>query len=344
MSAARPELFVQGTPYEIGAQYGKAMAAEIVRFLDDDLARINRLRDSPLSMTAVSKFVGESAGWIEKEVPAVAEQIAGLAAGAGITYEQAMLLQLRRELIRLPREPGDCTSIAISNGRGPLIAQNVDLTGNLSGLSLVLHTAGSDGSGPRICMFTFAGLCGYAGVNSHGLAVGINMVTSPGWRPGVPPYLLVAHILGCSSMAEAVDELARIRRASSRYLVLADTSGALGVEMTVADLRTICDPVLVHANHFLHPDFAAVETKSGGELACSHGRLERIRALAARGAEAEEMLRDHEGFPDCICVHNGGDERKIETVAGLIMIPRSRELRIAFGNPCRSEFRVYRCE
>jgi len=329
----RPELFVAGGPYEVGVQYGNAIAAELDRFLHDDLARINRLRDAPLSPAAVSKFVGESAFWIEKELPAVAEQIAGLAAGAGITYEQAMLLQMRRELIR---QPGDCTSIAYADGGGPLIAQNVDLVGNLSELALVLHVAGDDRSRPAICMLTFVGLCAYLGINSHGLAVGINMVTSPGWRAGVPPYLLVAHILGCSSIEEAVDELARIRRASSRYLVLADDDEIAGVEMTVTDLRTLREPVLAHANHFLHPDFQSVETKVGDELACSLDRRQRIAELAARGVDPREILRD-----DSICVHNDGDERVIETVAGVVMTPRKRELQIAFGHPCQSEFHAF---
>jgi predicted choloylglycine hydrolase len=329
-------LFVAGGPYEVGVQYGNAIAEEIDRFLRDDLARINRLRDAPLSPAAVSKFVGESAFWIEKELPAVAEQIAGLAAGAGITYEQAMLLQMRRELIRQPREAGDCTSIAFTDDGGPVIAQNVDLVGNLSELALVLHVASDDPSRPAICMLTFVGLCAYLGINSHGLAAGINMVTSPGWRAGVPPYLLVAHILGCSTIDEAVDELARIRRASSRYLVLADDNGTAGVEMTVEDLRTLREPVLAHANHFLHPDFQTVETKSGDELACSLDRRQRIAELAARGVDPREILRD-----DSICVHNNGDPRVIETVAGVVMTPRKRELQVAFGHPCRSEFRAY---
>jgi predicted choloylglycine hydrolase len=267
----------------------------------------------------------------------MAEQVAGLAAGASITYEQAMLLQLRRELILHPGEANDCTSIAFSrDDSGPVIAQNVDLTGDLSELSLVLHITSSDPSRPNICLMTFVGLCAYLGINSHGLAVGINMITSAGWRPGVPPYLLVGHILGCSSTEEAVDELARIRRASSRYLVLADENGAVGVEMTVNDLRTIRAPLLAHANHFLHPDFQSAELKTGEPLTCSRDRLQQIAALAADGVDAVEMLRS-----PGICVHNDGDARNIETVAGVVMTPRTRELRIAAGHPCESKFETY---
>jgi len=329
-----PELFLSGTPYEIGAQHGSAMRGEIARFLGDGLAQIDRLRDTPLSKAAVSKFVGESARWIEKELPAIAEQVAGLAAGAGITYEEAMLLQLRRELIRHPREAGDCTSIVFADG---VIAQNVDLIGDMSDLSLIVHVAGRT----RMCLLTFAGLLAYLGVNSHGLAVGINMISSPGWRAGVPPYLLVGHILGCSSVEEAIEELKRIHRASSRYFVLADETRAVGVEMTVTDLRTLDEPPLAHSNHFLHPDFQQVETKSGEQLACSRDRLQQIVALARQGVAAEELLRDHDGYPNSICAHNGGDIRMTESVAAVLMNPRARELRVAFGHPCESEFRSY---
>lgn len=342
MSTTRPELFASGSAYEIGVQYGSAFAAEIDQFLGDDVARINRLRDTPLSDASLSKLTGQYAFWIEKELPSIAEEIAGLAAGAGIRYEQAMLLQIRRELIRHRAEPGDCTSATyVVEGIGHLIAQNVDLIGNLSDLSLVLHVASSDPSRPRICLLTLIGLCGYLGVNSNGMAVGINMITSGGWRPGVPPYLLIPHVLSCASIDEALDELRRIRRASSRYFVLADVHGAVGVEMTVTDLRVLRKPVLLHANHFLHPDFRDADMKTGEQLACSQHRLQRMASLVDGGVDPRAILKDHDEFPNSICAHNLGDPRITETVAGVVMLPKTCEIQIAFGQPCRSEFRSY---
>jgi isopenicillin-N N-acyltransferase-like protein len=290
----------------------------------------------------LSPLARDYAFWIEKDVPAIAEEIAGLAAGAGIRYEQAVLLQMRRELIRHRGDAGDCTSFAYANEAGErLVGQTVDLTGNLSEFSLVLHVAPADSGRPRICLLTFLGLCGYLGVNSAGLAIGLNMITSEGWRPGVPPYLLIRHLLSCTSVAEALEEIGHIHRASSRYLVLADTKEMVGVEMTVTDQRVLRQPLLLHSNHFLHPDFQSEETKTGASLADSCRRLERMATLVEQGLDRQDILNNHDGFPDSICVHNNGDPRLIETVAAVVMRPMKRELSIAFGNPCRSTYRTY---
>lgn len=66
-----------------------------------------------------------------------------------------------------------------------------------------------------------------------------------------------------------------------------------------------------------------------------------MAALAAQGAPLEEILGDHEGYPESICAHPADHDRHAETVAAVVADPARRALRIAFGPPCRTEFHAY---
>ena len=64
--------------------------------------------------------------------------------------------------------------------------------------------------GRRSLLLSFGGLLGYLGINSDGLAIGLNLVLGGDWGPGIPPYLAIRHLLdSAGSVAEALELLAR---------------------------------------------------------------------------------------------------------------------------------------
>jgi isopenicillin-N N-acyltransferase like protein len=334
------ELTVMGSPSEIGYQHGRAFAVEIQRFLDDDLARINSLRERPLSRENALRAAGQYAKWIEREVPDVADEIAGIARGSNIDYLEAVLLQIRREIVA-DHTASECTAIGRWTDTSCLLAQTVDLAGNMGDLALILKVVPLRPDSPAVCMFTFIGLCGYLGLNESGLAICINMIQSPGWRPGVSPYALMRHLLSKASVAEALDEIQRIHRASSRFFMLADWQGLVGVEMTVNDHRTLNARRLVHTNHFIHRDFTGMERNTRSGLANSRLRFDRASKLFADGDVPEVILRDHENFPRSICSHNQGSIRVPCTVGAVILKPREQELLATAGLPCQNLFETF---
>src|SRR5262249_35274267 len=152
----------------------------------------------------------------------LAAEIEGLAHGAGISREHALLLQLRSEIMgyRKVRAPGGCTTYA-RTGQTPVLAQTIDLAGNLDDQIAVLDLAPA-GKGHSLVL-SFGGQLGYLGLNSHGLAVGLNLVLGGQWRPGVPPYLAIRHLLDtAASVTEAIEILAELPLASSRNIMLCD--------------------------------------------------------------------------------------------------------------------------
>jgi isopenicillin-N N-acyltransferase-like protein len=327
---------LSGTPYDIGYQHGRCFKHQIRALLSSDLARINLLRHTPLPLEEALKFVSECQSYIETDVPELATELSGLADGACISYPEAILLQLRRELIAYTHEAdGDCTSVGLFTDNGKtIIAQNIDLAGGLRDYSVVFRIIPENPSAPRICMYTFMGLCGYVGLNSAGLAVAMNMIFADKWRAGVPIYLLVRHLLAQTSLETLLVEVERIRRASSRHLLVTDGQSILGMEMTVDDMSFLRHAPQVHANHLLCEGLRTQERLQNAPLEISRRRQERVERLLAEGVPVYTVLSNHDGFPNSVCKHSLGELRRSDTVGSVIMIPAECELHALRGHPC----------
>ena len=251
------EITLKGSPYERGFQHGSALKKEINEFLDDNKARINTLRHSPLSRETMDKLINQHAAIIEKDLPDIAAEIKGLAAGASIDYTDAVLLQIRRELIAY-EEPssidGDCSTVAYSNpDTGIITGQTIDIAGDIGSLGYVFRILPDSTDDPEILIYGFAGLIGYMGMNSFGISININMVVSEGWKPGVSPYLLSRHFLNFKSIDECIKVIQNCRISSSRCFTITDGSDMITVEITPDQYAITEDSqCLLHTNHYMH--------------------------------------------------------------------------------------------
>jgi hypothetical protein len=353
-TATVPFVRAEGSPYEVGHQHGLARAAALRAFLADDLARINRLAPAPTSLAELEPVLADYSAAIAAATPALSEELAGLASGAGISEREAVLLQVRREVIgyqKIPVRPGgDCTTYASLSGgpeAGPVLAQTVDLNGNLDDQLAVLDVT-LTGSPRRSLILSFGGLLGYLGINSDGLAIGLNLVLGGDWHPGLPPYLAIRHLLdSASDVREALTILAGLPLASSRSLTLCDQNELACVEILGGELRLIpAGQAVAHTNHYLHPDFAPADELNIFARNSSLGRLKAGRAgldaLAEPGAATG--VEDHFALlsEPVICVGDTGDIRRERTVAAIVMLPGRRELHVRPGDPSRS--RTHRFE
>ncbi|MER5810202.1 C45 family peptidase [Streptomyces sp. NPDC002033] len=336
-----------GTPYEIGRVHGAALAAPLRAFLDDGLARLRHLTDRPPTPSGLRATIAAHRAAVEAALPGLAEEVAGLADGARISAEEAWLLQIRREVMGYSavRPAGDCTTYARTGPGGPpVLAQTVDLNGDLDTHISVLETART-GTGRRSLVLSFAGLLGYLGLNSDGLAIGLNLVLGGTWRPGVPPYLAIRHLLDSArDTGEALKILADLPLTSSRSLMLCDRERVLYAEHLDGALRvTEAAPgELAHTNHFLHPDFAPADELN---VFARNSSLRRLRAaregLAALPADAS--AEDHFALLSRppVCVPDRGDIRAERTVAAAVMLPAAGLLHLRPGDPSRSRTQVF---
>ncbi|MFF7651028.1 C45 family autoproteolytic acyltransferase/hydrolase [Streptomyces sp. NPDC007983] len=329
-AAKLAHIVAQGEPYDLGFAHGSALRKRLRDFLDDGVARLNHLLPTAVSMAGLAGDIAAHRAVITRSTPRLADEIAGLAAGAGLTLDEATLLQLRREVVGYQRIPtrGDCTVYA----RPGVLAQTVDLNGNLDDQIAVLDVGHG---GRRALVLSFAGLLGYLGVNSCGLAVGLNLVLGGRWGPGLPPYLAIRHLLDTATSVEsAIATLRSLPFASSRAIVLADATGTACVEVIGDEYRVTRARESVHTNHFLDPDFAGRDELNVFARNSSLRRFETaasgLRALPAN-ADPDEHFSVLSRPP--ICVADDGDIRRERTVAAVVLDARNGALHLRPGDP-----------
>ncbi|MGW5400211.1 C45 family autoproteolytic acyltransferase/hydolase [Streptomyces sp. NPDC003952] len=336
-----------GTPFELGRAHGEALAGPLRAFLGDGLARLDHLADGPLTLTGLRPSISAYRSEIAAAVPDLAAEVEGLAAGAGISEDEAWLLQLRREVMGYTGMPsaGDCTGYARTwpSGR-PVLAQTVDLNAYVDSHIAVLSLARTGGS-RRVTVLSFAGMLGYLGMNSDGLAIGVNLTTDGRWRPGLTPYLAIRHLLDCAgSVDEALEVLAGLTLSSSRNLMLCDRRRAVYAEVCGTEVR-VTEPAsreAVHTNHFLHADFAPLDRQSAPDRVNSDARLESVaKGLTRIGpvAEVERHFSVLSRPPVCIADH--GIYSLERTVASVVMLPGVGEMHLRAGDPNHATTEVF---
>ena len=115
-----PLVEVSGDAYELGYQHGAQAANLIERYL----LWTERLTGQPRDVLCQRALA--FLPYMEKLSPAYVTEVRGLAAGAGISLEEALLCQARAEAGKVPE--GGCTAFAlqgeVTTDGGLLVGQN----------------------------------------------------------------------------------------------------------------------------------------------------------------------------------------------------------------------------
>lgn len=346
-----PHLEFRGTHRAIGEQHGEALRTQVRQHLEVIYAQARS--KSNLGRERVLELAQTFVPYIEEYAPDFIDELHGLAHGAGISFAEAVLLQVRQEAAHTARfgeASLECTSFAVTapytrSGR-TFAGQNADLAGNIEDFSAVVSFAPP--GKPAILMLIPAGQLSYLGMNSEGMGAFANFLSCTDWRVGFPRYLLTRLALEQYTLADAVTAVLTPRRASSRNLMLADRHGHItDIEMT-ATVHTMAQGkgCLTHANHFVLPGMAQWESTRPHEFRNSTCRHNRISALLEerRGAiglaELKEVMCDHANGHDSICAHPGGD-KDWHTFASLIAVLDEARMEVAKGPPCAHEYVSY---
>ena len=335
-----PVVEVSGNAYEMGYQHGAQTTDLVQRYL----LLIERL--TQMSRDALCRQAMTFLPMMEALSPTFVEEVRGLADGAGLSFEEAVLCQARAEAGRVAE--GGCTAFALTgqatrNGQ-PLAGQNQDLEPEYADVAIILRVKPTDGR-PRAIIFTFAGQLGYCGMNELGLTHFANALYDFQWQPGLPHYPLKRVMLEQQNVAQCIDLLAQHRACSAANVVLADGQGRIAdVEVRPEGIVSFQDDHsdwLIHANHYLTPKFASFETNS---LPDSCPRLDRMRFLIREqwgqiDVEAlKAILADHDGDPGGICRHGAAN---MHSISGYIAEPAHRLFHIRRGHGCLGSWQTY---
>lgn len=357
-----PRVKVRGGARERGRQYGESARARIAR-----------------SRAGYEEAFGRAAGWtwaqaveaaavfapeIERTFPTYAEEMRGIADGAGLAYEDVLTLNARTEVIwaatarqaaaQRSRVASECTAFAVlasrtANGH-PLLGQNWDWL--VLGFDTLVVLEVEQPEAPNFVTVVEAGLLAKASLNSAGVAVATNALVSAAdvGAPGIPYHVMLRALADSETMTDAIAlVVGNVRASSANYLVATADDLAVDLETAPGDYRGVRTLLpehgaLVHTNHFLGPvaGTADVSVYAMPDSLVRYQRAEPALRRASGPIDLEmvrSVLGDHADFPSGVCCHPDPREEEGEqqwaTVMSVVMDPVDRRIWLASGNPCQ---------
>jgi isopenicillin-N N-acyltransferase like protein len=293
-------------PHERGVELGRRFASEIAA----TVARYRTLFET----RAVGPFdvdLWSTRAWstIQRVAPLHADEIAGIAEGAGLPVEQLASVNARTEILVAANPTGqtECsTVVALPPGRPPVAVQTWDWYDAMSDGWFTWTIPHPDGRVVRTV--TEYGMLAKIGVNDRGVGVMLNMLhhahdagAVADGQIGHPVHLLSRAVL---EDAASVDEAIAIASApatsaSTSLTVVDDRGGAVSIELFPGGpgLLEPTDGVLVRTNHFVS------DGGSGGCLASTIGISTELRRDHLVGTFAERMPQTTQDVYDAMTHH-----------------------------------------
>ncbi|WP_044871800.1 C45 family peptidase [Pseudomonas sp. LFM046] len=292
--------FVTDTPnpHTRGRQIGERWSEQIRQTVSLYLDFFNQVDVAPEQVRSLGEA---SLGSLEAWCPGLAQEVAGIAEGAGLPFWQLAALNARTEILAvMPTPPeGEC-STAVFAPRGahaPRTIQTWDWHDTLVPNGLMLQLVGAGGLDVKL--FTEFGMLGKIGVNSAGLGLHFNILhhASDNGSAGVPVHAVARRLL---EEARSVDEaiaLARSARVSASTVLTVfsrdDRSPrAASIELSPHATAVVLpgeDGWITHTNHFLAPELVPGERTL--DVSTTYARLEHVNAARSSMTSASLASR-----------------------------------------------------
>ncbi|MGN9841123.1 C45 family autoproteolytic acyltransferase/hydrolase [Nonomuraea sp. H19] len=292
------------------------------------------------------RALDRAAAW----APQLAEEIVGIAAGAGLEPWQVAAVNARTEILAAIDAvgEGECSTSVVLPGSGlpARTVQTWDWHDHLRDAPMLWELEPRPGHVVRT--FTEAGALAKIGVNSAGLGIHFNILRhgSDSADVGVPVHLIARRILEEAATVEEAAAIARSATVSASTVITAVTSSdAASIEISPAGVAVIPpqpDGVLQHCNHFLDPGLAEGE-RHATDRPSTYVRLQHLRDHVAElsgddhTARALAML-SHGPDAAPVCAHPDQTQpinQRWETVATIALDLPAGRLRVHRGGPCQ---------
>lgn len=344
-----PCIDIRGDTYfSRGEQYGRALQGQIAAGIGTYTEFFQRKYG--LSEQAVLRAAGAYITPVSRHLPDLLAAAEGIAAGAGVTVEQIMLLNCRYEMTK-EKFPRECTTAAVlpkaSRDGHTFIVKNWDYRPGILDHIVLVRVERPDGS--RIFGLTEAGQLIREGFNSWGIGICSNAIRSvlDGRLAGVPVTFIRHGALECRDFDSALRRLTDLPRGVSNHTILAGGGRAVGVE-SFPGKTGVYHPVagvICHANHIVtHPDLEGDEQEPKFRDARLQYLLQRRNGRIGLDY-IMECMRDHAEYPQSICCHeNYPGQHPMDgymTVAGMITDLDEGKAYVCYGNPCIGEYVGY---
>src|SRR5439155_15468479 len=143
------------------------------------------------------------------------------------------------------------------------------------------------------------------GMNELGAAQGIQSLAAADDGVGVPRVLVSRHSMDSANRLDAVGRAGLDGRAGGYGHVFGFRGGDAFIVETTAARQTLLSGSGAHTNHYLDPSLGELGPPPSPGSVARYERL--IDLIADRRPEDPEavmdILRNHDGAPQCICLH-----------------------------------------
>jgi isopenicillin-N N-acyltransferase-like protein len=349
-----PFIQLEGSPFERGRIYGKECSNLIRKGISNYSFMFESF--SGMSWVEAKERAKSYIPFITEYSPQLIEEMKGIAEGANLHFDDIVTLNSRSEIVPDNTLDG-CTAFGVSSSVSKdgvaYVCQNWDWI-RRQGDTLVILQIKQEEPLPQLLLIAEAGIISGKGLNSAGIGVCFNALSTGKGKPGVPIHILLREIMSSPTLGDAVEAVARAERASSGNFLVGTAEGEIiNIESAPSDFGVLYAEkgYLAHTNHFLSPNIICKEKDHGKViLPDTFHRLGRINVLLNENVDSvdqklcQRFLSDHKNAPDAICRHEDPRDpegKQLASVYSIIMNLMERTLWISDSNPCTSEFCSY---
>jgi isopenicillin-N N-acyltransferase-like protein len=348
----------EGSPRERGRLIGRGLGD----LIEPSLAFYERyLERRGVGSGELQELLAPHLEAAERTLPDLVEVIKGMAEGAMVPMwdlftinafeELEPLLELDpRRLTFLRRDPMSppktapradrCSSFTVAGDGFLLLGHNEQWFAGDAGNVAVVIEMPDDGS-PAVVAPTVVCCLPAVGMNEHGGVQAIQSLSATDDGVGIPRVFVSRHALESSDRTDAVRRAGLVGRAGGYGHVFAFRDGDAFIVETTAAKQSLLSGPGVHTNHYLDPELAELAPKpSAGSTARYERLIELIEERRPQTPEAVmDILRDHHGAPQSICLHSDGSDDEAEAVLfSMVCDVEGGRMWVAPGTPCVAEF------
>lgn len=329
------QIDVSGPHYEVGYAIGEKFSLKIHRALDAYRPALEKIRDYHHTRRGQTKYQN-LISLHRSQYPEYFNEYEGIADGAGVSFEDMFLANMRGEYRGyLQAPPHGCSDISLVTEEMALIGHNEDGSPAFCGNTYIVH-AKIKGK-PSFTAFTYPGfLCGNAfGFNSEGICFSVDDVQPQGVQIGYGRHFLARSLLDACSMQDAIERVTIPDRASGFSYTIGSIKERRIVQVEVApesyNIREL-QGFNFHANHYQELSGENQIIKPS-----SQARLNRARVLLQRNPPSDKrgiltILGDRVNVQYPIyCESNTQDENM--TFCTALFDLDERSLQIYTGHP-----------
>jgi len=349
-----PLIHVGGTHREIGRQIGKACATQVSRSADNARRLLkSAYEELQLTWDGAQIQARKYLPFVQERFPQYVEEMMGIAEGAGVPFDDVVVINALEAMTMDALHLSKCTSLAVNERRTAdghvLVAHNEDWIPEDEADVFVVHVTPDDE--PSFLAMTYGGLLPNIGFNEAGIAQCCDSVYPTDSRIGIPRVVVSRAVLAARTLGDAIrTTLSPHRAAGYNHMIVHESGEIYNVEVSAKRFAILyCeDGYAVHTNFYQDYQMQMVEDEPE-ELIGTRVRYYRALRLLSDTQQhtlksLQTILKDHINYPNSICNHAEHDLDPLDrekTINSLVIDLTTKAMHIAWGNPCENAYHTF---